>query len=237
YKKIVKGTDVPIIPAYLGGAWGSILSYRWGKMLSTTPKRFRYPLSIEFGKPISNKTEPFALRQIVRELSCNDFLPEKQIHKTLMHAFIKKARRHPLRPVMTDANTNLNNIKLLTASFFMAKKIEGKTAGQEKVGILLPASCGGAIANLAISLLGKVPVNLNFTGSPESVQHAIDACDIKLILTSRLFIKKLDAFKSLDNLFYLEDLRKNIKPLEKPIAMLKALFLPTLLIGPLRKQT
>ena len=237
YKKIVKGSDVPIIPAYIGGAWGSLLSYRWGKMFSSIPKQYRYPLSIEFGNPLPNTIEPFPLRQAIRELSCNDFMPEKQMHKTLIHTFIRRARLYPLRPVMTDANSELNNIKLLAASFFMAKKISPKTAGQEKIGILLPSSCGGAIANLAISLLGKVPVNLNFTGNLESVQHAIDACDIKLILTSRLFIKKLEAFKSLDNLFYLEDLRKDIKPLEKPIAMLKALFLPTFAISTIRHLT
>jgi len=36
---------------------------------------------------------------------------------------------------------------------------------QEIVGILLPPSVGGALVNHAATLLGRVPVNLNYTAN------------------------------------------------------------------------
>ncbi len=37
FERIVKGTDIPVIPVYIGGAWGSIFSYSHGKLLSRFP--------------------------------------------------------------------------------------------------------------------------------------------------------------------------------------------------------
>ena len=37
------------------------------------------------------------------------------------------------------------------------------------IGLMLPASVGGALANIGALMAGRVPVNLNFTAGPEAM--------------------------------------------------------------------
>ena len=53
------------------------------------------------------------------------------------------------------------------------------------MGLLLPPSAGGALANLAVSLAGRVPVNLERSGAGEAFAPAIAQCAIRTIITSR----------------------------------------------------
>ena len=45
-------------------------------------------------------------------------------------------------------------------------------------GVMVPPTVHGALANLALALLGKVPVNLNYTASQSIVDSSIDQCGI-----------------------------------------------------------
>ena len=77
------------------------------------------------------------------------------------------------------------------------------------VGLMLPASIGGALANLAVTLSGRVPVNLNFTAGKESIAKAIEQCGIKTILTSRVFLIKAK-IEERPGMVFLEDVLKQI---------------------------
>jgi len=91
--------------------------------------------------------------------------------------------------------------------------------------MLLPASVGGALANLGLSLAGKVPVNLNFTAGRESMTTAIERCDIKTILTSRRFLSKA-GIEPLDGMVFLEDVMKEFSTGAKLRMWLTAFLLP-----------
>ena len=65
---ILKDTDVPVVPVYLGGLWGSIFSYEGGKFFWKWPKHWRYPVSIRFGRPIRGAITVDEARQAVVEL-------------------------------------------------------------------------------------------------------------------------------------------------------------------------
>ena len=60
------------------------------------------------------------------------------------------------------------------------------------VGLLVPPTVPAAVANLAVTLWGKVPVNLNYSASQGLVDASIDQCGITHVLTSA---KVLDRFK------------------------------------------
>jgi acyl-[acyl-carrier-protein]-phospholipid O-acyltransferase/long-chain-fatty-acid--[acyl-carrier-protein] ligase len=49
----------------------------------------------------------------------------------------------------------------------------------------------GALVNHAALLLGKVPVNLNYTVSAETLASCIRQCDIKTVVTSKTFLEKV----------------------------------------------
>ena len=64
--------------------------------------------------------------------------------------------------------------KLLAATLVMRRLLlRHVLAPDEKyVGLLLPPSVGGVIANAAFSMAGRVTANLNYTASPE----VLNAC-------------------------------------------------------------
>ncbi|HEY4760729.1 MAG TPA: MFS transporter, partial [Thermoguttaceae bacterium] len=65
---IIKDTDIPVIPAYIEGMWGSIFSYEGGRFFWKLPKKWRYPVTICFGKPIYHPTDIEQIREAVLEL-------------------------------------------------------------------------------------------------------------------------------------------------------------------------
>ena len=68
FLSILKGTNAPVVPVYLGGLWGSIFSYKGGKFFWKLPRRWRYPVSIRFGPPIHDPTDVDQVRRAVEDL-------------------------------------------------------------------------------------------------------------------------------------------------------------------------
>ncbi|MEX0827758.1 MAG: AMP-binding protein, partial [Haliea sp.] len=93
------------------------------------------------------------------------------------------------------------------------------------VGVILPASVGGALANIAILLAGKVPVNLNFTAGHEGMVSAMTQCSIKTILTSRVFLSKAN-LDPIGGMMFLEEVRRTFTPVQKISTLVKAALLP-----------
>jgi len=79
---------------------------------------------------------------------------------------------------------------------------------------MVPPTLPGAVANLAVSLWGKVPVNLNYTASQGLVDASIDQCGITHVLTSA---KVLDRFKITPKgrLILLEEVRERVRLADK----------------------
>ena len=59
-------------------------------------------------------------------------------------------------------------------------------APSERIGIVLPPGKGGVVANLAVVLAGKMPVNLNFTSARDVDRIGASAqAELKTIITAR----------------------------------------------------
>ena len=56
--------------------------------------------------------------------------------------------------------------RALVGSLLLSRAIRRLAPADAHVGLLLPASVGGALANIATSIAGRIPVNLNFTAGP-----------------------------------------------------------------------
>src|SRR6185503_11484450 len=65
FERIVKGRQVPVIPARLDRVWGSIFSFERGRFLTKWPERIPYPLTVSFGKPLPSNTPAYELRDAV----------------------------------------------------------------------------------------------------------------------------------------------------------------------------
>src|SRR5258708_26684227 len=99
------------------------------------------------------------------------------------------------------------------------------------VGLILPASVGGALTNIALLLAGKIPVNLNFTAGSEAMAASVEQCGIKTIITSRVFLAKADVEKMAGMGFFGGDPQK-FSPLQKNPVTQKAFPSSPLLLPP-----
>ncbi|MCH8054805.1 MAG: AMP-binding protein [Deltaproteobacteria bacterium] len=97
------------------------------------------------------------------------------------------------------------------------------------VGLLLPASVAGALANIAVLLAGKVPVNLNFTAGREAMTSAIEQCGIRTIITSRVFLARAKV-EEMEGMVFLEEVMKQITPFQKALTAFTALLFPSRLL-------
>ena len=68
FLSMLKGNDAPVIPVCLHGLWGSIFSFERGKFFWKWPRRWRYPITILFGKPIQKPESIQQVRRAVEEL-------------------------------------------------------------------------------------------------------------------------------------------------------------------------
>ena len=233
---ILEGTNHPIIPVFIGDAWGSIFSYCSGRMFSAFPKSIPYRISILFGGPMPATSSATEVRCAVLELSARLFDLRKSRRRSLPAMFVRTARRHWGKQAIADTTgKTLKFGQTLTAAIALANELEKSLRGQEKVGILTPSSVGGALANLAVTLSGRVTVNLNFTASAEAIESAIRQCNIKTVISSRAFIEKMENFKIPEGTIYLEDIMPRITGGAKLLALLKAVFMPVGMLERYRK--
>jgi acyl-[acyl-carrier-protein]-phospholipid O-acyltransferase/long-chain-fatty-acid--[acyl-carrier-protein] ligase len=227
FERIVRGGDHPIIPVHIGGVWGSIFSYAHGKLLSRLPVRLPYPVAVSFGAPLPAGSTAQAVRQAVMELSCDWFNACKAGRRSLGELFVATARRNWRRPAIADTGgRRLNYGRTLTAATALAGKLADQTGGARMVGVCLPPTAGGALVNLALTLNGAVPVNLNYTAPAEGIRSAVDRCGIETTVTSRAFLEKLGTQPDLPGAIFIEDLLAGISTRDKCRAFCVARWLP-----------
>ena len=94
------------------------------------------------------------------------------------------------------------------------------------IGVLLPSSVGGCLANLGITMAGMVPVNLNFTAGKAAMESAVAQCGITTILTSRVFLAKAK-IDAMEGMVFVEDV---LKSGNKVRAFLTARFAPKFML-------
>jgi acyl-[acyl-carrier-protein]-phospholipid O-acyltransferase/long-chain-fatty-acid--[acyl-carrier-protein] ligase len=230
-ERIMKGVDAPVIPMNIDGIWGSIFSFSGGRFFWKLPRRIPYPVRVTFGKPLPPAATAQEVRQVVQELGVGAFLRRKRYMKTLTRSFIQTARRHPFRFAMADGRTpRLGFFSVLAKSIFLARRLRTHWRGQEMVGILLPPSIPGALANLAALLMGKVPVNLNYTSSTETLASCAEQCGLKTVLTSSLFLEKIHVQPPVETIF-VEQLAEKPRFGERFAAFFAASFLPAGRLG------
>lgn len=192
FERIMKDLEAPIVPVALDGLWGSIFSFQQRRFVWKLPRRFPYPVTVSFGTPMPARSTPFEVRHAVQELIAEAWPHRRERMKTLARGFIGTARRFPRRLAMADPQTpHVSFGGALVRSVLLARRLRETWAGQEMVGLLLPPSVGGALANYAALLSGRVPVNLNYTVSEATLASCVEQCGIRTVLTSRAFLEKV----------------------------------------------
>ena len=238
FEHVLEGLEnITTVPFYLRGLWGSSFSRADSHYKILSKKRGKREVLVAFGKPINGFIDAVAMKQKVVELSFSAWEHFINEQAPLTHHWLESAKSDLFKECIADAQgTELNNVKFIAAVLSFAKVLKTKLRGQRHIGVLLPSSAAGAIVNMALFVLGKVPVNLNYTLSAESMQKALAKAQIDTVLSSAKFLDKLTA-KGFDfnailagKLLFAEDIAKGLNKTAKTHAFLTALFAPQWLI-------
>ena len=230
-EKIVHGLDVPIIPVNLDGMWGSIFSFERGKFFWKWPKRARYPMTVSFGKPMPASSTAHDVRQAILELG-SEAVERRKLKSDLLHLrFIRSAKKHwKKRAIAESSGRELTNGQALIGSLLVADWVRKNAGNNKMLGVLLPSSAGGALANIGTTMTGVVPVNLNFTAGREAMISAIEQCGITTVLTSKIFLSKAK-LEALDGSVFLEDILAGTTKFKKLTTLLRARLLPARMLA------
>ena len=228
FTRIVKGRDIPIIPIHLDRVWGSVFSFVGGRFLTKWPTHVPYPITISIGQPLPSTTSADELRQAVQELEEAAWHLRKTNRRPLHHAFVWAMRKHPFRFVFGDiTKPHVSCLEALTGSVALARALRPYWEGQHTVGILLPPSVGGALANIAATLSGRTTINLNYTAGLMGLESPSKQAGLSTVLTSRKFVEKAKLeLPDILTPIWIEEIRKTIDSKARIMALLLGLLTP-----------
>ena len=132
-------------------------------------------------------------------------------------------------------NSELPFAKLLAAAIALSKVVRDST-DKNRVGVVLPPGKGVFLANLAVILAGKVPVNINFTAGHNAIKSSMKQADLDRYVTADPFVRKMSSFPwpaNRDMIF----IERTLPGLKSKIAMWLALckLLPATVIANMLK--
>ncbi len=183
--------DGVILPFYLRGLWGSAFSFASTKLKENRGGRRAHDVVVAFGEVLAMSSTSEQVKQSVFELSVSSWQTHTLTLPTLPEAWLATAvRRRGQLCAVDSVGTSLSSRRFMAAVFLFARRVR-RLAKEQNVGVLMPASSAGVIANMAVLLTGKTVVNLNYTTSREALRAGIQSAGIRNVITARRFLKKL----------------------------------------------
>lgn len=232
FENLARETGVPVIPAHVDGVWGSLFSRRedFRGRARRILAEFGREKAVRFGPALAS-ADTASARQAVQELGADAMEARvRRRGKTLGRQFFSSAKHRWKKQAVSDSTgASLSYGKTLTGAVLLGGALDAELGPSKHVGVWLPGSVGGALANLGLTLRGRVPVNLNVTASKEALAHAVKVAELDVIVTSRRFVAALGERASIPEgprVVYLEDLQAAIPGWKKAVYYAALRLLP-----------
>lgn len=213
-----------ILPIRINGAQYSPFSrlkgkvrIQWFPKITITilpPQQFSIPSEVR-GR---QRREVIGLK--LYELMTTMMFASSKNDSTLFQALIDASTNHGSKiNIVEDIKQQpINYRHLLTASFFLGKKLSKITGANENVGLLLPNSIALITTFFGLQAISRVPALVNYSAGAENVLAMCKLANVQLLISSRQFIEQ-GKFTALVEklqqaglrLCYLEDLEKTGK--------------------------
>ena len=151
--------------------------------------------------------------------------------RSLPRVFVHQVRALSGKVAVADSTgASLTYSQTLIRALALGRVLSRTLGPAPNVGLLIPPTAPCAVANLALALWGKVPINLNYTASQALVDSSIEQSGITHVVTSA---KVLDKFKirPRGTLVLLEDLPAKVRLADKLWAATVAKFVPIAALG------
>jgi acyl-[acyl-carrier-protein]-phospholipid O-acyltransferase / long-chain-fatty-acid--[acyl-carrier-protein] ligase len=213
YELIARHSNAQVVPVWLDQLWGSIFSFQGGRFFTKFPKRFPYPVTIAFGKPLKAEAADVAtMREQLLKLGEFCFSRRLSLDRHLAEECVRGLKRRRFTTAVIDGtdHTKLSRAKLLGAAAALSRHLR-KEFSDERIAIVLPASKGSMLANLAVTLANKVPVDLNFTMGRAANESCCRRANLRVVISATQFMERLKDFPWPEHVLKLDELMPRMK--------------------------
>src|SRR6266699_4505898 len=213
YELIARHANAQVAPVWLDQLWGSIFSFQGGRFFTKFPKRFPYPLTIAFGEPLKAEAADVAtMREELLKLGEFCFSRRPSLDRHLAEECVRglKRRRFATAVIEGTDHTRLGRAKLLGVAAALSRYLR-KEFSDERIAIVLPASKGSMVANLAVTLANKVPVDLSFTMGRAANESCCRRANLRVAISATQFMERLKDFPWPERVLKLDELVPRIK--------------------------
>jgi acyl-[acyl-carrier-protein]-phospholipid O-acyltransferase/long-chain-fatty-acid--[acyl-carrier-protein] ligase len=213
YEVIARHANAQVVPVWLDQLWGSIFSFQGGKFFTKFPKRIPYPVTVTFGRPLDAKSADIAtMREELLKLGEFCFSRRPSLDRHLAEECVRGLKRRPFATAVIDGldHGSLTRAKLLGAASALSRHLREKFP-DERIAIVLPASKGSMVANLAVMLADKVPVDLNFTIGRASNESCCKRANLRVAISATPFIERVKDFPWPEHVLKLDELMPRMK--------------------------
>jgi acyl-[acyl-carrier-protein]-phospholipid O-acyltransferase/long-chain-fatty-acid--[acyl-carrier-protein] ligase len=214
YELIARQADAPVVPVWMDQLWGSIFSFQGGRFFRKWPKRIPYRVSVAFGRPIPPTDADIAtVREELLKLGEFCFSRRPSLRGHLANMCLRGLTRNSFRTLVTDGldGSSLTRGKTFAAACALSRYLRRHFPNERRVAIVLPASKGAVVANLAVALADKVPVGLNFTAGRTAIESCCRLAEIKVAVSAGAFMGRLNDFPWPEQTLQLEKVLPGLK--------------------------
>ena len=229
-------TGATVVPVRLDGASRSYFSRLSGKhprklfpkiRLSILAER-HFPMPEGATAKLRRRKSGEAMRRLMQEMIFAS-RPQQTLYAALCDAADIYGRGRRLLEDVKQIEYSYND--LFKMALMLGRQIERLSQPGEKVGLLLPNLVPTIGLIFGLTARKRIPAMLNYSAGTDAMQAAVDAAEIRTVVTSRAFVEqaklgdKLAGLKGVE-LVYLEDVRAKIGLADKLWLMGYALHFP-----------
>src|SRR6266496_3389570 len=213
YELMARHANAQVVPVWLDQLWGSIFSFQGGRFFRKFPKRIPYPVTIAFGKPLKAESADNAtVREELLKLGEFCFSRRPSLDQHLAEECVRGLKRRRFATAVIDGtdHSQLSRAKLLGAAAALSRYLR-KEFSDERIAIVLPASKASMLANLAVTLADKVPVDLNFTVGRAANESCCKRANLRIAISATQFMERLKDFPWPQRVLKLDELVPRMK--------------------------
>jgi acyl-[acyl-carrier-protein]-phospholipid O-acyltransferase/long-chain-fatty-acid--[acyl-carrier-protein] ligase len=213
FELIARHAQAQVVPVWLDQLWGSIFSFQGGRFFTKFPKRIPYPVTVAFGKPLEpQKADVAAVREELLKLGEFCFSRRAPLDLHLAEECVRGLKRRMFSTAVIDGtdHTELSRGKLLGAAAAFSRYLR-KEFPDERIAIVLPASKASMVANLAVTLANKVPVDLNFTMGRAANESCCRRANLRVAISATQFMERIKDFPWPERVLKLDEVLPRMK--------------------------
>ncbi len=198
FETVARRAGVPVVPVFLDRRWSPMFAfsgqkYFWKQHIYRLP----CPISVNFGPPLAPDTiDAITVRKALLDLGEAAFSARPELRGHLGRECVRSLARRPWEVQVVDRTGERSAIragKLLAVSAALARRL-GSRLPDRRIGIVLPPSGGAFVANLAVLMAGRIPVNLNFTAGKAAIEASLRLGGVSTVLTAEAVKAKVPSF-------------------------------------------